>query len=320
MKELSKNELFLLLDEDYDEIWRIGKKNRKPRPKPNPSYLRSMLAEELTQPEDEYKFTYKASNHEQQWIPAALETFYDDSLISDVLAMVKAGKEANVYCCKAHPGIGLDLLVAKIYRPRRLRNLKNDAMYKEGRPLLGDDGKPLQDHRSLRAVQRKTRIGKEMSITSWIEHEYQTMVSLDRGGVRVPKPIAQFENAILMEYIGKAGLPAPTLNTVTLERAEAAQLFHELMYQVERMLAHDLIHADLSAYNVLYWEGSVTIIDFPQVVDPILNPWGYILLARDIERLCQYFARYDIRANPNRLATDLWRSYIRGELRRGIRA
>jgi RIO kinase 1 len=79
------------------------------------------------------------------------------------------------------------------------------------------------------------------------------------------------------------------------------------------MLAHNRIHADLSAYNVLYWEGRVVIIDFPQVVDPVLNERGYALLARDIHRLCQYFNRYGLQVDAAHLAADLWSRYIRGE-------
>jgi RIO kinase 1 len=72
-----------------------------------------------------------------------------------------------------------------------------------------------------------------------------------------------------------------------------------------------VIHADLSAYNVLYWEGSVTIIDFPQAVDPLGNRSGFDLLRRDVQRLCDYFARYGVRANPQALAGELWTWYER---------
>ena len=33
------------------------------------------------------------------------------------------------------------------------------------------------------------------------------------------------------------------------------------MHKVELFLACDRIHGDLSAYNVLYWQGNVTLID-----------------------------------------------------------
>jgi RIO kinase 1 len=278
---------------------------------------RQALAEELNQAEAGFNFTYKASRHEQQWLSQALDGFYQDSLISDVLGMVKGGKEANVYCCQAHPNIGLNLVAAKVYRPRLLRNLKNDAIYKEGRAVLSDDGKslhPLRDHRAMRALDKKTRYGAELSITSWIEYEYQTLRMLYEAGVDVPAPVAQMGNAILMQFIGEEGSAAAALQTVTLKEDEVRPVFERLMKNIELMLIHQRVHADLSAYNVLYWEGQVTVIDFPQVVDPVTNPLGFDLLRRDIERICQYFHRYKMYEDPENWARRFWQQYVNLEV------
>jgi RIO kinase 1 len=310
-----KMDWWLQLDENYeDEAITRPRKTRPGRPKRTVTQERSELAEQLDQPESGYPFTYKAARHEATWISTSLERFYDDSLISDVLRIVKGGKEANVYCCQANPALGLDLLAAKIYRPRMLRNLKNDALYREGRAVLDDEGKALRDTRSLRAIRKKTRIGSEMSITSWIEHEYRMLEELYRAGADVPEPIAQAGNAILMAYIGEEGNPAPTLSEVTLSQAEARPMFERLMENVRLMLEHHLIHADLSAYNVLYWEGAATIIDFPQGVDSLRNRRAFDLLRRDVERLCQYFARYGLRADARALSGELWNRYERGRM------
>ena len=59
------------------------------------------------------------------------------------------------------------------------------------------------------------------------------------------------------------------------------------MRNVELMLAYDRVHGDLSAYNVLYRDGEVRIIDFPQAVDPRFNSNALYLLERDIEHLCR---------------------------------
>jgi RIO kinase 1 len=78
------------------------------------------------------------------------------------------------------------------------------------------------------------------------------------------------------------------------------------MRNVGLMLAQGLIHGDLSAYNVLYWEGDIRIIDFPQAVSPSENPEAYAIFERDVTRLCQYFARQGIPAEPRAIAADLW--------------
>jgi RIO kinase 1 len=291
------------LDDESFELQPTIKIRKRQQHQPKRSH-----AEEADQDEFEQviQFTYHATYHERDWIVSALSGFMADHVIVDVLHQVRGGKEANVYCCKANPTLGVNLLAAKIYRPRMFRNLKNDTVYRLGRPVLDQDGKPVLDQRSQRALIKKTRKGSEMHITSWIEHEYQALRVLHQAGADVPRPISQDRNTILMEYIGEAHDPAPTLNSLTLSLDEAAWLFDRLIENIRIMLSHNLIHADLSAYNVLYFKGGISIIDFPQVVDPLFNPSGYSMFERDVERICQYFRQYKIVVNYKKVAASLW--------------
>ncbi len=238
--------------------------------------------------------------------PAIFEAFYDKDLITDVLDIVKRGKEATVYCCKAHPSTGVELLAAKIYRPRQFRSFKNDAVYREGRPIL--------DERLSRAVKKKTRMGRKVQFTSWVESEFETLSLLYGTGADVPRPLARSRSAILMEYIGNYQQPAPMLNSISLAPDETQKLFDLLMRNIELWLTCDRVHADLSAFNVLYWEGSVKVIDFPQSVDPRFNPNAFSLLSRDIRNLCRYFMRQGLEADPTMLAEELWTRFMRAEL------
>ena len=73
-------------------------------------------------------------------------------------------------------------------------------------------------------------------------------------------------------------MAAPALQAVRLEPDEVQPLFDRLMRNVELMLAQQRIHGDLSAFNVLYWEGDIRLIDFPQAVAPAENPDAFELL------------------------------------------
>ena len=263
--------------------------------------------------------SYKSSHNdhgEMQWILDALGGCYDDKLIDDVLRMVKGGKEASVYQCLAHPSSGQQFLAAKIYRPRMFRSLKNDALYRVGREIIGEEGKTIKarDRRMQRAVRKMTRFGQDLRIGSWIGHEFETLGLLYEAGVDVPRPYAQGNGAIVMTYVGDEDSAAPTLNNVALNADEAHVLFERVMHNVELMLTQHRVHADLSAYNILYWDGRISIIDFPQAVDPRVNPHAAALLARDVERVCQYFGRCGVKANAARLSSGLWARYMRGEL------
>jgi len=272
-------------------------------------------ARERVEVKPKFDPTFLASQRDAPWILSSLESFYEQDLITDVLAVVQSGKEATVYCCQADPATGLDLLAAKVYRPRMFRSLRNDAVYRQSREQRDEQGRALSVSRRQRGAAKKSGRWRAQQVTSWIEYEFETQRLLYESGADVPKPLAQIGNALLMEFIGEApGEAAPLLREVNLTPEEARPLFQRLLYNIEGWLACDRIHGDLSEYNILYWRGALTVIDFAQAVDPRQNPSVYALLARDIERVCRYFARYGVFADPDALADDLWTRYEGGAL------
>lgn len=275
--------------------------------------------EPITQPEplilpdadslSEKELTYNASRHERGWIIDSLSDFYDQQWFSDILRLIKGGKEASVYLCKTKTAIEAPLLAAKVYRPRRFRNLKKDHIYREGRDSLDENGNPIRNAGMLHAIRKKTDYGKQLNHTAWIEYEYRTLQVLHAAGADVPIPFTRGNNAILMSYIGDEELAAPTLQEVHLSQAEARRVFQRALHNIELMLDHNLIHGDLSAFNILYWQGEITLIDFPQVIHPEQNVNAYWIFLRDLTRLCEYFANYEIHRDPKRLATSLWKGH-----------
>lgn len=237
---------------------------------------------------------------------STLDAFFAEGWITEILYEVKSGKEATVYCCEGDPTKGQALFAAKIYRSRQHRNFKNDAVYQQGRVI--------NDRRMRRAFERKTQFGREVQAAAWTDHEFDTLRTLHAAGAAVPRPVASSPGALLMDFVGDEHGAAPPLHTVSPAPDEARRLFGHVMRNVELWLACDRVHGDLSAFNMLYWRGSVTVIDFPQVVDPRANPDARDLLARDIANVCRYFARHGVRADPARLADDLWRRFTRAEL------
>jgi RIO kinase 1 len=259
--------------------------------------------------------TFLAHQRDRPWVLSSLTSFYEDDLITDVLAVVKSGKEATVYCCAAHPSTGLEYVAAKVYRPRMFRSLRNDAVYRASRPQVDAQGREGRGAKRWNATAKETERGRAAKINAWIRYEYETQRLLFDAGTDAPRPLAQSGNAVLMEYIGGGpGTPAPLLREVSLGREEATPLFERVLRNIELWLACDRVHGDLSAYNMLYWHGAITIIDFAQAVDPRYNPAVGDLLARDITRVCQYFARFGVEANAPALAGDLWLRYLRAEL------
>lgn len=294
---------------------RIERKSRRLTQRQKRHRLQAELMEHGTQVPAELQPSFTTSfhpaAHERVWLLGYLEPFYNAQIITDVLDKVKGGKEANVYCCAAHPSTGLEFIAAKVYRPRMFRNLRNDARYRQGRELKDEEGKVTTGRREVLAMQQKTRFGLLLRQSGWLNAEFETMQALYEAGADVPKPMTHSDNVILMEYVGAEGAPAATLNQVTLEAEEALPMFEQLVDNLAIMLACHRVHADFSAYNILYFEGEFKVIDFPQAVDPRRNPEAADLFVRDVERLCQYFARYHIHRDAHALADALWGRFLK---------
>ena len=265
---------------------------------------------------EDVSFTYIPGEHEAGWVLAALQSFFQEEYIVDVNDLVKGGKEANVYQCQAHPSLGVEFVAAKIYRPKMFRQLRNDAMYKEGRAILDSSGEEVteRDKRTMRAIKHKSKFGDFVTHQSWLMHEYQTLELLHDAGASVPKPYAISNNTILMDFIGDTTSAAPLLSSVNLRKnavkGDIHRLFRKTIDTIELMVQHHFVHGDLSAYNILYWENDIVFIDFPQATNAKKNRNARFILQRDIERVCSYFQKQGIICRPHAIADALWFEYI----------
>ena len=260
---------------------------------------------------DASPFTYQGGRAERAYLLDATADLVADELIADVLFKVKGGKEANVYACQAHPSLrratGHDLVALKIYRPAEFRAMKNDAAYRLGREEVDAGGKAQRKSRALRAMSKRTKVGRAMRATSWTYHEFRALEDLTLAGIAVPTAMASNERAILMEFVGDANGAAPTLHDARLTRPEAEAALHESMQILRGILMADRVHGDLSAYNLLWWRGRVVVIDLPQCVDADANPLALDFLVRDAEHVLGHFRKLGLDTpDPGRWAMNLW--------------
>lgn len=254
-----------------------------------------------------FSFTYQASRYEAGWLFESLKSFHENHWIKDVSRLVKSGKEASVYLCQAGDALDKPYLAAKVYRPRQFRNLKNDHVYRENRDYLNENGHIIHDTRMVHAISKKTGFGQQLSHQSWIEHEVQAINAVREAGADVPEVYASGKNAILMTYFGDRLNPAPPLNEINLPLDLAKKLFDRVVFNIEIMLQKKTIHADLSAYNILFWEDEIMLIDFPQVINPHQNSHAWSIFQRDVTRVCQYFQRQGVEVDAFDLAKLLWK-------------
>jgi RIO kinase 1 len=233
-----------------------------------------------------------------------LASLLADGVVDEVCARLKSGKEADLWLVR-HGG---ELVAAKVYRAREARSFRNDAAYREGRQV--------RDSRTQRAMDRGSRFGRAAAEDAWKTKESDALHALHAAGVRVPRPVMFYEGVLLMELVVDArGHPAPRLVDAAVPREQAAALYADLRGQAIRMLGCDLVHGDLSPYNVLVaWNGPV-VIDFPQVIGAAHNVQAESFFHRDIENLRRWFAGIDpaLRSAEGD-AREIWRAYVRREL------
>jgi RIO kinase 1 len=241
---------------------------------------------------------------------AWFDELFSEGLVTELIKPIKSGKEASVYLCRANPALtGALLLAAKAYRPPQHRTFHNTAAYLAGRVILNGH--------TRRAVAKKTGFGRQFEEASWIFHEWEMLSTLHPIGVDLPRPVRMVEGAILMEYLGDEEAPAAQLKDIEPSSAEARALFDRLMWNVELLLASNVVHSDLSPYNVLVEDDRLTLIDFPQAVDPRSNRNARDLLARDVSNLCRWFARFGGSADRDRLTAGLWNRFLFADNRPG---
>ncbi len=233
-----------------------------------------------------------------------LELLLVDGIVDEIVSRLKSGKEADVWLVR-HGG---ELIAAKLYKERATRSFKNNAGYTEGRRS--------RNSRTQRAIDKGSRFGQQAAEDAWKSAEADSLYKLHAAGVRVPTPVMFYEGVLLMELIlGADGQTAPRLIDVSFTAAEAGALYADLRSQIVKMLCCDLIHGDLSPYNVLHAASGPTIIDFPQTVAAAANSQAAFYFRRDFENIRQFLAGFDRsllgRAGDVR---EIWRTYERREL------
>jgi RIO kinase 1 len=238
----------------------------------------------------------------------AFEHFFDEGLITKVLRPIKSGKEASVHLCRADPSTtGEDLVALKIFHPLDRRDFRDESIYR--------DGEFIKERRIRTAVIQRTKFGREVQGGIWVHREWETLRALSAAGAPVPRPIESTGDAILMSYIGDESFAAPQLHAYRVDdRSEAEALLDQLLRAIERMLFNDVIHGDLSPYNVLVWGGEITLIDFPQAVDAKKNRFAAPLLERDVRRICEHFERHGVHRQAEQIAADLWTGWELADL------
>jgi RIO kinase 1 len=227
------------------------------------------------------------------------------------LGPLKSGKEAEVFIIERVLGDRSCLLAHKRYRPRlvttkgelqalgfqRSAAFVNDHAYRASRRV--------PDERAQRAIERKTAFGRQVLSMTWAAEEAAMLTTLWNAGVHVPYPVAQTADGILMQYLGDRRGAAPPLAGARLSHTEATLAAEQIVADLHRMVATGIVHADLSPYNILWWNDRAWIIDLPQAVDLTANVHALDFLIRDVRNVGAWFARHGVAFDADEVFAEL---------------
>jgi RIO kinase 1 len=268
----------------------------------NPKFARSIskiLAVDVSREEKISQYGSIAESHTQHAVSkdraeqATVENVLDPNtrmilfrlinsdLISEVDGCISTGKEANVYHATRYNDDQAERCAIKIYKTSIL-HFKDRAKYISG------------EHRFRKHQKHNSRA----MVKLWAEKEFRNLKRLQQAKIPCPEAIHLNNNVLVMSFLGDSkGYPAPRLKNVEIDN-DAEEKWWEIYLttlKYMRMMYREceLVHGDLSEYNMLYLENQLYIIDVSQSVEDD-HPHALEFLRQDIKNVKDFFRRKNV--------------------------
>lgn len=195
-----------------------------------------------------------------------LSKLINSRTISYVNGVVGSGKEAKMFWAVDTDGNDVAL---KIY-------LVTASNFKKRRPYLVDDPR-------FSRIKKGTRNMVEL----WAQKEFHNLTQCIKNGIPSIKPIRVLKNVLVLEFVGKNGVPTKTLVESEVDEndyKDAISIISQLYKKAE------LVHADFSEYNIFKTENGLVLFDLGSAVD-IRHKNAKEFLQRDITNISRFFAK-----------------------------
>ena len=202
----------------------------------------------------------------------ALHKLMQQGEIETIDYPIARGKEAHVFRATSKAGP----LAVKIFHTTNAV-FKGLAKYIDGDPRFSGLSRR---HREL--------------VNIWVRKEFRNLKRMRNSGLRVPEPMMNLKNVLVMEFIGDNESPSPRLKDVEVDDPRGVL---EDLLEIAAVIWQtcDLVHADLSEYNILWHDGRPWVIDAGQAVTT-RHPSAKEFLVRDITRITEWALRRGLEA------------------------
>lgn len=190
---------------------------------------------------------------------------------------VSIGKEANIFSAKRKDN---SRVMVKIYR---LETCDFNRMY----DYIKEDPR----YADIKGKKRKI-------IFLWVQREYRNLLKAREANVNVPTPLTFKNNVLVLEFIGKGETISSRLTVEPPKNPK--EFFNKVIENIKKLYKIGLVHADLSAFNILNNNEEPVFIDFSQATT-LNNSRAEEFLRRDVKNICTYFKKLGLRLDEEKV-------------------
>jgi len=207
-----------------------------------------------------------------------------DGFIDTLEHPISTGKEAKVFKGLQPDGVPIAIKVMRV----------NTAVFKKYRMYIQGDPRFKNFGGGVRNL-----------IFTWTKKEFSNLKRMHEGGLRVPEPITFSKNILVMEYLEYEGYPAPMLKDVPFDDESLEIIFNDVVSDYKTLYQTlNMVHGDLSEYNILIMDDYPYIIDVSQSVT-LSHPKSEELLERDVTNIINYFSDHGIETDKEKLIKEI---------------
>lgn len=201
--------------------------------------------------------------------------------LSEIDGCLSTGKEANVYYAKG--GQNDQEFAVKIFKTSIL--------------VFKDRDRYVSGEYRFRNGYCKSNPRK--MVKTWAEKEMRNLKRLAAAGIPCPTPHLLKSHVLVMNFLGSNGWCAPRLKDATLTDEQVFDCYVTIVVDVYRMYHEcNLVHGDLSEYNLLWHLDRAVIIDVSQSVEQA-HPYANDFLRKDISNITDFFRKRGMQVLSN---------------------
>jgi len=204
-----------------------------------------------------------------------------NGVFNEINSCISTGKEANVY-----------------YGASDIWGEVAIKIYKTSIMVFKDRDRYVSGEFRFRGGYCKSNPRKLIKV--WAEKEMRNLKRLNSAGIPSPMPIILKNNVLVMKFLGGDGWAAQRLKDAQLSADRFSDLYQQCITHMRTMyqVCH-LVHADLSEYNMLYYDKTLYIIDVSQSVEHE-HPYATEFLRMDCRNINRFFAGKGVLTLSNR--------------------